>query len=114
MRQNTTRQAGVNQPGVQGECVESVPFLWRRRALAVTFRAALTAAFRTWRTQFIRSQLAIAVFVQRAERGGGVVDFICVNHAVMIRVERGDDRRRGRTMPAHSRPALSGLARLIT
>ena len=58
---------------------------------------------RTRRTDFIRRQFSIAIFVERLERGGGIGDFFFVNDAVVICIERSHDRRHS------SLPALSTL-----
>lgn len=70
--------------------------------------AALSAIRRRWRTailtalwqrwhQFIPRQFAVAVLVETFERSTGVFNFGSINDAVVIRVERGNDWRNGRT-----------------
>jgi hypothetical protein len=49
--------------------------------------SALTA----FSPKFFAGQFAVPVFVEFAERRGSVVDFIGINDAVAIGIERGDD-----------------------
>jgi hypothetical protein len=51
-----------------------------------------TGAFRAWRTDFVQRDSAIAVFVELFQRGRGDLDFLFVNHAIVIHVERGPER----------------------
>src|SRR6185437_2343429 len=55
-------------------------------------RAAFTAR-RAWRTQLVLRQFAVAVFIERFQRRGRIGNFVGVNHAVMIRIERVHQRR---------------------
>jgi hypothetical protein len=50
------------------------------------------------RTNFIWSQLAILIFVELAKCCGCVVDFGCINDAVVVRIEHCHDGRHGRTL----------------
>ena len=73
-----------------------------RRAV---LRATVRQAFRPGRTKFIHRQFAVAIFVELLERFGRVSDFHFVNHAVVVRIKRGDERRR-RTVPFALRAAF--------
>lgn len=53
---------------------------------------------RARRSKFVGRQLAIAIFVQRLERGCGVGDFIFIDDAIVVRIESGNQRRRRRAM----------------
>ena len=63
---------------------------WSRAAIRT---ASGTTAFRSRWTKFVHRQFAITVFVERFQRVRGVGDFVCINHTVVIGIERGDDRR---------------------
>src|ERR1700722_12926131 len=41
--------------------------------------------------QFVQCQFAVAVLVEFHQRGAGVGNFRCVDHAVVVDIERGDD-----------------------
>lgn len=62
-------------------------------ALASTLPVRAAALWTSW-TEFFHRQLAVAVFVQRAECSRCVVDFIGVDDTVMIGVERRNQGRR--------------------
>jgi hypothetical protein len=74
----------------------------------------LAATIGTLRTQFIRRDLAVAIFVELLQRLRSVGDLLGRNDAVMIRIERGHQRRdRAMFAPAASlaptlRPASPG------
>ena len=56
-----------------------------------------TATFASWwrrRHEFIDRELPVTVFVQRQQRGGGVGDFGRIDHPIVVRIERADERRR--------------------
>jgi hypothetical protein len=55
--------------------------------------AASALSFRTGRYKFFVGQFAVVIFVERLEHDGGIGDFLFVNDAVVIGVERGDERR---------------------
>jgi hypothetical protein len=66
---------------------------------ALATRGLLTIAraiptFRPRRTQFIRRELPIAIFIQRFQRLGRSVDFRRRDGAIVIFVEGSDERRR--------------------
>ena len=63
-----------------------------------------TITFRPRRTQLIHRQLAVAVLVELLEGGAGIGDFRLINHAIVVRVERGHQRRgrRALSVPAGS------------
>ncbi len=72
------------------------------RTARIGFRStsgtSLTAVLRRRRRhQFIPRQFAVAVLVETFERSTGICDFVSINDAVVIRVERGNDWRNGRT-----------------
>ena len=85
-------------------------FAWRRAVrptlpaavVALTFWRAAALALRAagahW-ADFFRCQFAVAVFVEFLERFGCLLDFLCVNLAVVIGIECG-----------HQRGAHAGLA----
>src|SRR4051812_6952938 len=61
------------------------------RTARIVFAAGALGALAAFASQFLAGQFAIAVLVELAQGGGGVVDFIGVNDAIAIGVERGDD-----------------------
>ena len=62
--------------------------------------------------KLIRRELAVAIRVERLERLRGVLHFLGSDHAVVIGIDRANDRRgRGRAMTAARRPLL--LAALL-
>ncbi len=72
-----------------------------------TLTTTLTAlSTRARRTEFLSRQLAVAIFVERLQRGGGIRDFLLVNRAIVIGIQRGHDRRH------HPLPTLATLAAL--
>jgi hypothetical protein len=97
-------------------------FTWRRResAVATTFaiefpagrravaqairrRQAIFGAHPRRRQQLFDGQLAVVIFVERAQRLRGHRNFVFGNDAVAVLVERGDDRRWRRPFPANGR-----------
>ena len=73
--------------------------LLSRRALATlrTGTASFSrAAFWMGRAQFVARQFSVAVFVQREKRLRRLGDFVRINLAVLVQVERSDDRRHWR------------------
>lgn len=54
------------------------------------------------RHQLTNRQFAIAVLVQSFKRGAGIGDFRFINDAIVIGVERRDDRRRRGPMPSRA------------
>lgn len=93
----------------------------RTTTLSLTTRAAPTAveagaawttrttgAFRTRRADFVRRDFAVAVFVEFSQRGWGVLNFLFINHAIVIDVKRGEKRGDHRALagpPGPARPA---------
>ena len=78
----------------------------RRPALTAgaTLATALTALpLRTLRANLFRRQLAVAILVKRLQRGGGIGDFLLVDHAIMVRIQRG-----------HQRPTHHALSAALT
>lgn len=71
---------------------------------------------RTCRTQFIRRQFAVAIFVERLQRRWRIGDFVRVNHAVVIHVKRLHQWRWWRRMMTfYARTAgLAGRGRRAT
>src|SRR5271169_5908499 len=67
----------------------------RRTALSAwTVAAAMPAGSASaGRHEFVGRELAVAIFVQCLQGGRGVGNFIGINHAVVVGVEGGDDRR---------------------
>jgi len=55
-----------------------------------------------WRTIFVRSELAIAIFIELLQGLGRLGDLVGVNDAIPIEVEGGNDRRDGRTISLRS------------
>jgi hypothetical protein len=88
-------------------CRRAVLFVRRRMSMTTTTKRRRIlmirriAIHRAWRTQFIRRQLAVAVLVELQQGSGGVGDFVSVDYAVVIGIQRGNDRRR-ETMPARA------------
>lgn len=76
-----------------------------------TAGASLTAVVRRRRRhQFIPRQFAVAVFVETFECSTGICDFVSINDAVVIRVQRANDGRRRAMATALRRfPGLSAL-----
>ena len=73
-------------------------------------RAAIT--FRPRRTQLIHRQLAVAVLVELLQGGAGIGDFRLINHAIVVRVERGHQRRWRGALPVSAGSAgFTGLTR---
>src|SRR5580765_6367536 len=68
-------------------------------------RAAAGAALGTRRTYLVHGDFAIAVFVESLERGGGVRNFAGINDAVLIYIQRSNNRRSGTA----ARAGLAGL-----
>jgi len=61
---------------------------------------------------FHRRDLAVAILVERLQRFRRVLDFLLVNHAVVICVEHREERTRHRPHPRSARPAgASGATR---
>ena len=61
--------------------------------------ALVTAAHRrTWSHEFIWRQLAVAIFIQRLQGRAGIGNFVGINHAIVIRIQRADDRGRWRAL----------------
>jgi hypothetical protein len=77
---------------------------------ALTARAALSAGSTAPRpNEFVRRQFAIAVLVELLEGFDGIGDFIGVNDAIVIGIERPDQCDRRRAAPA-ARTAGTALA----
>jgi len=95
---------------LSAEFARRVSRAWRPLAIRAVGRPhhPAGAARRTGAEEFVAGQFAVAIDVQFLERGDGVRDFIGIDDAVMIGVERGDDRRHGR-----SREARRGLIVLL-
>ena len=79
---------------------------------AATGTTRATLALRTLWTNLLRRQLSVAVLVERLQRRGGIRDFLLVNRAILVRIERGHQ------WPAHhaltttrARTTLTALAR---
>ena len=76
-----------------------------------TLTTTLTAlSTRARRTEFLSRQLAVAIFVERLQRGGGIRDFLLVNRAIVIGIQRGHDRRHHPLPTLAALPALTGAA----
>lgn len=87
---------------------------WRARPSLTdsrTIRSAGAAAVLRTRAQFVHRQLAVAVFVELAQRGGCIGDFGFVDDAVVIRVQHGNERRHRRSWPVAGRIARLAVAR---
>ena len=69
--------------------------LWA--ALWPSLLVALRAVW-TGRSVLVRRQFAIVVFVERQQLRRGICDFIGIDHAIVVNVERFHERRRRRTM----------------
>jgi len=86
---------------------ESILGIIRRRsarAVIISRRMMRTAAFGTTRAarlfwaQFFHRQFAVAVLVQRSQRRGGIINLARVDHAIVIGIQSGNQRRRRRAM----------------
>ncbi len=71
----------------------------RTRARAGARSAARFPAFATSGStftrdgmQFLAGQFSVTVLVQLPECGGGIVDFRCINHSVVIGIQRRQQR----------------------
>src|ERR1017187_5296094 len=72
-----------------------------RAALLIGIRTSLLVARRTIRSgwpEFVCRQFAVAIFIERLQGGGGVRDFIRIDHAIVVGVESLHNRGRRRTM----------------
>ncbi len=45
------------------------------------------------RTEFVGREFSIAIFVELSQRVGGLVDLRLIDHAVTVRIKRGEERR---------------------
>src|SRR5690348_12149388 len=116
--ENKTGRAPIARPGMVVVLGASSVVGWRLlRALATWSGrpARAISALRTRRTQLIRRQLAVAVFIQRLQSRRSVRDLVGVNHTIVVRVQYFHQRRRrhhaasART-PGAARPAGPALA----
>ena len=78
------RTVGIIEPRILPRAIRRVSL---RRAVREAWRAA---------HEFLTGELAIAVFVELRQGGGSVFDFIGVNDAVVVCVQRADQRHHGR------------------
>ena len=65
---------------------------------------------RTWRAQFVLCQFAVAILIQRFQRGGCIGDFAGIDDSIMVRVERHEQRAGWRTVSAPGAAVSSGTA----
>ena len=78
----------------------------RRPAAADPMLTTVSAPGRAWRHQLVHRQLPISILIECLERCRSVGDFIGVDHAIVVGVQRDDDRGK-RTVRAETRGARS-------
>ena len=67
---------------------------WTLGSIATTFRTRTATVFGRRRTQLVHGELPVLVLVERQQRSRGILDFGCIDDAVVICIERLDQRRR--------------------
>jgi len=74
---------------------------WAALSTRATHAAHAAHAGRTLRTILVRREFAVTVLVEFLQRLTGFGDFVSVNNAIVVQVERFNDRIH-RTLPTHA------------
>ena len=75
------------------------------------FRTARTRRAR--RTHFVHRDFPVAIFIELAQSFRGVLDFVIVDHAIVIRIKGGHEWRNHRALPCPTGTARAIFARPI-
>jgi len=80
-------------------CLQNLPLILRPVAILLRRLVSARSAGRTGRAQLVRTQLSVAVLIEFLQRFRRLGNFVGGDDAIMIKVERRNDRG-WRTAPA--------------